>query len=125
MQFSKTHKKSSAQFQKAKAARAKWDRPGTAKTAKPLPTKCANSTKKENAGMAKSAEMNIPNSAKSLLNMGVWSSALKDATANVVSPTLMHAETRLGPKSATEKIADSTTSKKQMQENQESRPEKP
>ena len=86
-QFSKIHKKSSAQMQTAKAkaakakaakaktaqpqaTKAKWDRLGTAKTAKPLPTKCANSTKKENAGMAKSAEMNIPNSAKNLSNTG-------------------------------------------------------
>ena len=68
--------------------------------------------------MVKSAEMNIPNSAKNLSNMGVWSSILKVATENVVSPTLMHAETRLGPKSATEKIADSTISEEQIQENQ-------
>ncbi len=104
MQFSKIHKKSSSQIQTAKATKAKVGRPGTDKTAKPQPTKCANSTKKENAGTAKSAEMTTPNFAKNLSNTGVRSLPLKDATKNVVSPTLMHAETPLGPRSATEKI---------------------
>jgi hypothetical protein len=64
---------------KAKTAKAKTARPQAAKghqvvrtkIDKSQQTKCANSIKKENAGMAKSAEMNIPNSAKNLSNTGV------------------------------------------------------
>jgi hypothetical protein len=43
--------------------------------------------------MAKSAEMNIPNSAKNLSNTGVRSLVLKDVTENVKSHTQMPAET--------------------------------
>ncbi len=64
--------------------------------------------------MAKSAEMNIHNSANNLLDMGVWSSVLKDATENVGSHTQTPAETHLRPKSATERNADFTTSKEQV-----------
>ena len=85
MQFSKIHKKSLTKMQKAKAkakaakaktakpqaTKAKLDRVVKATTTKPQPSKCANSTKKENAGTAKSAEMNIPNSVKNLSDTGV------------------------------------------------------
>jgi len=44
---------------------------------------------------------------------------------NVKSHTQMPDETRLRPKSATERNADFTTSKEQIQENQEFRQKKP
>ena len=83
MQSSKIHKKLLTQMKKAKAkaakaktakpqaTKAKLDRVVKATTTKPQPSKYANSTKKENAGMAKNAEMNIPNSVKNLSDTGV------------------------------------------------------
>ena len=75
-QFFKIHKKSSVKMRTAKAKTArpqatKGHQIGRTKIDKPQQTKCANSIKKENAGMAKSAETNIPNSAKNLSNTGV------------------------------------------------------
>jgi hypothetical protein len=75
MQFSKFCKKLSAI---AKTAKAKTSKPLAAKVHqvvktkihKSQPTKCANSIKKENAGKGKSAEMNIPNSAKKIIKHG-------------------------------------------------------
>ena len=89
MQFFKIRKKSSAKMRTSKSAKAKTAKAKTAKAKIARPqaakghqavrtkidksqqTKCANSIKKENAGMAKSAETNIPNSAKNLSNTGV------------------------------------------------------